>query len=80
MTVSTAFKPRVNDDDGSFVKAGFLRTVMSIGSAPYADPQYHLPGDVPERVDIINLALSARLLLAAVLDIGEQGEAAFASL
>ena len=79
LAVSAVRKPSVNDDDGSFIKAGFLRTVMTCGSAvPYGDPQYHLPGDVPERVDIINLALSAQLLLAAVLDIDEQGEEAFA--
>ena len=80
LTVSPALKSYVNDDDGSFIKAGFLRTVMTCGSAPYADPQYHLPGDVPERVDIINLALSAQLLLAAILDIGEQGETVFSDL
>ena len=70
----------VNDDDGSFINAGYTRTVMNLGSYPYSDPQYHLAGDIPERVDIINLALSVQLILASVLDIGELGEAAFADL
>ena len=68
---------QVNDDDGSFIKAGYSRTVMTIGSYPYGDTQYHLPGDIPERVDIVNLALSVKLLLAAVMDLGELGESAF---
>ena len=71
---------QVNDDDGSFVKAGYTRTVMNLGSYPYGDPQYHLPGDIPERVDIENLALSVKLLLATVMDLGDLGEAAFQNL
>ncbi len=71
-------KGRVNDDDGSFIKAGYVRTVMSIGSWPYGDPQYHLPGDAPERVDYVNLRLSAQLILAAVLELDENGESVFA--
>ena len=70
-------KFQVNDDDGSFIRAGYSRTVMTMGSYPYGDEQYHLPGDTPERVDIVNLALSVKLLLAAVMDLGERGEAAF---
>jgi hypothetical protein len=65
----TVFKPHVNDDDGMFIKAGFRTTVMNLGSWPYADSEYHLPGDVPERVNIENLVRSTQLLLAAVLEL-----------
>lgn len=77
ITASTAFKAHVNDDDGSFINAGFPYTVHNLGSWPYGDPQYHLPGDIPERVDLINLVLSVKLILAAVIDIGEHGESIF---
>ena len=77
MTVSAALKSCINDDDGSFIKAGYLRTVMNCGSFPYDDPQYHLPGDVPERVNIPELTLSVQLLLAAIADMDERGESVF---
>ena len=70
----------VNDDDGSFIKAGYLRTVMNLGSYPYGDPQYHLAGDTPERVDIINLELSVKLLMTAILDIDAGGGRVFGAL
>lgn len=57
-----------NDDDGSFIKAGYPRAVMNCGSSPYGDPQYHLQGDVPERVDLMNLLQVTKLILATVLD------------
>lgn len=60
-------RPQPGDDDGSFVKAGYGCAVANIGSFPYADAQYHLEGDVPERVDIVNVHLSAQATLAAVL-------------
>jgi hypothetical protein len=69
LEVQLAFKERVNDDDGMFINAGFRRTVMHLGSWPYADAEYHLPGDTPDRVDIENLARSTRLLLSALLDL-----------
>lgn len=69
LEVRVVFKERVNDDDGMFINAGFRRTVMNVGSFPYEDSEYHLPGDVPERVDIRNLVLSTQLLLAAVLEL-----------
>jgi hypothetical protein len=69
LDVRVAFKDHVNDDDGMFIDAGFRTTVMSLGSWPYADSQYHLPGDVPERVSIENVVRSARLILAAVLEV-----------
>lgn len=61
-------KSFVNDDEGSFIKAGYANAVMNLGSYPYADSQYHLRGDIPERVNIENLRLSVQLILAAVLD------------
>ena len=69
LDVRVVFKQRVNDDDGMFIKAGFRTTVMNLGSWPYADSEYHLPGDVPERVNIANVVRSTQLLLAAILDI-----------
>lgn len=69
LAVKLVFKEHVNDDDGMFIKAGFRSTVMNVGSWPYADEEYHLPGDVPERVNIENLVASARLLLAAILEL-----------
>lgn len=77
LTSTTFFKERVNDDDGSFVKAGYLRTIQNNGSKPFAFSQYHLPGDVPERVNLLNLTLVARLLAGTVLDLSAQGESAF---
>ncbi len=65
-------KPNINDDEGKFIEAGFRTAVMNVGSFPYADAEYHLPGDVPERVDIDNLALSTQLVLAAVLELDGQ--------
>ena len=78
LEVFCAPKKSINDDDGNFIKAGYRRTIMNLGSYPYSDEQYHLPGDIPERVDLENLRLSTQLLLAAVLDIDEQGESIFA--
>ena len=71
--VRVVFKEHVNDDDGMFINAGFRRTVMNVGSWPYGDSEYHLPGDVPERVSIENLRRSTQLLLAAVLSIDAGG-------
>lgn len=73
------FKERINDDDGMFINAGFRATVMHIGSWPYGDSQYHLPGDTPERVNIANLTRSAQLLLCAILEIDAGGSALFQS-
>ncbi|MBN2450370.1 MAG: M28 family peptidase [Lentisphaeria bacterium] len=76
LDLTLVHKERVNDDDGMFIQAGFRTTVMNVGSFPYADSQYHLEGDRPERVDIDNLVRSARLVLAAVLALDAEGEAA----
>lgn len=69
LEVRVVSKGHVNDDDGMYIKAGFRRTVMNIGSWPYGDEEYHLPGDTPDRVDLENLAQSTRLVLAAVLEL-----------
>ena len=71
LDLTLVFKERVNDDDGMFIKAGFPHTVMNVGSFPYTDSQYHLEGDVPERVDIDNLRRSTQLVLAAVLELDQ---------
>ena len=77
LDVRVVFKERVNDDDGMFINAGYRRTVINVGSWPYADSQYHLPGDVPERVNIENLVGSTQLLLAAILEIDARGTDVF---
>lgn len=59
------------DDDGSFVSAGFAMAIMNLGSYPYADSEYHLPGDVPERIDYENVRMSVQASLAALLEIDE---------
>lgn len=59
------------DDDGSFVRAGFGAAVINIGSWPYADPNYHAPGDIPERCDVANAALTVRATLAAMLTLDQ---------
>jgi len=73
LEVQVAFKERINDDDGMFINAGFRTTVMNLGSFPYADPEYHLPGDIPERVNIENVVRSTRLLLATILELDTCG-------
>jgi hypothetical protein len=60
------------DDDGSFIKAGFGRAVINIGSFPFADPEYHREGDVAERVDSENVCLAAQATLAAVLELDRE--------
>ena len=52
-----------------FINAGFCKTVINRGSWPNTDSEYHLPGDIPERVNIENVVRSTQLLLAAILDI-----------
>ena len=71
------FKQDVNDDDGMFINAGFRTTVINARSRPEGnsngDSEYHLPGDVPERVNIENMVRSTQLLLATILDIDAGG-------
>ena len=71
LELDVVHKKHVNDDDGMFIKAGYRRTVMNVGSFPYADSEYHLVGDVPERVDLENLVRSTRLVLASVLHLDQ---------
>ncbi len=67
-----AKRPGPGDDDGSFVKAGYPAAVVNIGSLPYADPNYHAEGDIPERCDVPNAAMAARAILAAVLTVDRE--------
>jgi len=69
LEVSVGYKEHINDDDGMFINAGYRRTVSHVGSWPYADSEYHLPGDEPERVNIENVVRSTQLLLAAIQEI-----------
>ncbi|MCE5345181.1 MAG: M28 family peptidase [Bacteroidales bacterium] len=64
---------RPNDDDGSFVNAGFPWAVVNIGSMPYGDENYHLEGDTPEKVDYENAKLTVKLTLAAILHLDAYG-------
>lgn len=65
-------RPGPSDDDGSFIRAGFPAAIVNIGSYPYADPQYHLEGDVPERTDVRNAALTAKAILGAVVAVDQR--------
>ncbi|MCK5738672.1 M28 family peptidase [bacterium] len=65
--------PAPNDDDGEFVIAGIPGAVLNIGSMPYADPNYHTCSDVPEYVDMENVAAVARLILAGILHLDRDG-------
>jgi hypothetical protein len=66
-----ARRPGPGDDDGSFVRAGYTAAVVNIGSWPYADPNYHAEGDIPERCDVANAALTVRATLAAILTLDQ---------
>jgi hypothetical protein len=61
------------DDDGSFINAGFPWSVLNIGSMPYGDPNYHIEGDTPEKVDYENAKLTVQLTLAAILHLDAYG-------
>lgn len=58
---------RINDDEGSFINAGYRSAVMVIGSEPYSDPNYHAPSDIPESVDADNVLMAIKASLAAIL-------------
>lgn len=66
-------RPAPGDDDGSFIRAGYACAVCNMGSYPYADSQYHLEGDTPDRVDMANVRMATQATLAAVLYIDEHG-------
>jgi Zn-dependent M28 family amino/carboxypeptidase len=59
------------DDDGSFVQAGYPAAIINIGSWPYGDPEYHAEGDVPEKCDVKNAALTVQATLAAVVTLDQ---------
>ncbi len=61
------------DDDGSFVQAGFPAAIANLGSFPYVDPNYHDYGDTAEKVDIPNVLMAAKAILAAVLHVVRDG-------
>ena len=46
--------------------------VANSGSRPNGDEQYHLAGDVPERTDYRNAALTGKAILAAVLTLDQR--------
>lgn len=64
-------RPSPGDDDGSFVRAGFAAAVVNIGSWPYGDPNYHVEGDIPERCDVPNAAMTVQATLAAILTLDQ---------
>jgi len=64
-------RTRPGDDDGSFVLAGYPAAIINIGSWPYGDPEYHAEGDVPERCDVKNAALTVQATLAAVVTLDQ---------
>ena len=66
-----AKRPGPGDDDGSFVKAGYPASVINIGSWPYADPNYHGEGDIPERTDVPNAAKTVKATIAAVMTLDQ---------
>jgi len=68
----TAKRPRPGDDDGSFVLAGYPAAVVNIGSLPYGDPDYHGEGDIPEKCDVENAAMTVQATLAAVVTIDRE--------
>lgn len=61
-----------NDDDGSFVKAGFSASVLNIGSFPYADPNYHSANDKADYVDLLNVKLATQLSLAFLAHLDQE--------
>lgn len=64
-------RPGPGDDDGSFVRAGFGAAVVNIGSWPYGDPNYHIEGDIPERCDVANAAMTVQATLAAIVTLDQ---------
>jgi hypothetical protein len=60
-------RSRPNDDDASFINAGFPAAVANLGSMPYVDPNYHRETDTPERVDLVNVRMAVQASLAAIV-------------
>lgn len=72
LTQSSAQRSQPGDDDGSFFKAGYRCVIANLGSYPYVDAEYHLAGDVPERVDLVNVQMATQATLAAVLRLDQE--------
>jgi hypothetical protein len=68
----TVEQSRPGNDDGSFVLAGYPAAVINIGSWPYGDPEYHAEGDVAERCDVKNAALTVQATLAAIVTLDQE--------
>jgi len=60
---------RINDDEGSYISAGYRSAVMVTGSEPYSDPHYHQESDTPESVDLENVVMAVKASLAAILQV-----------
>ncbi len=58
---------RPNDDDGSFINAGFPWSIRNAGSIPNSHPGYHTEEDTAETVDYENAAVTIKLTLAGIL-------------
>ncbi len=67
----TVEQARPGNDDGSFVLAGYPAAVINIGSWPYGDPEYHAEGDVVERCDVKNAAMTVQATLAAIVTLDQ---------
>jgi len=61
------------DDDGSFIKAGFPRTIMNLGSFPYSHAFYHDERDVPHDVDYLNVMMGVQVTLGTLLRVDRDG-------
>ena len=77
---SAQFTEAPGDDHGVFFRHGFRAAVMNVGSLPYADPNYHLLSDTPDRVDMDNVVAATRAVLATalVLALAAEDDPAFA--
>lgn len=62
-----------NDDDGSFVKAGFPQSIICIGSFPYRHAAYHRPEDAAAAVDHEVVAGATQVVLGTLLRLDRDG-------
>ncbi|MBI5835141.1 MAG: M28 family peptidase, partial [Armatimonadetes bacterium] len=67
LATSVATAERPNDDDGMFINAGYRHAIKCLGSWPYAHRWYHDERDDFAGVDIENVALATRAVVAALL-------------
>ena len=66
-------RERPNDDDGSFVNAGYGVAIFTGGSSNGEYPDYHRETDVPEHVDFDTVHRITQLTLATVLYLDRHG-------